>query len=142
MEEVVRKLFKERNNHANVLMDLVGNIVSILEHPVVRVFVSIMQNAWLKQATTKATMEMARRRRENEDSAIEMKRQRQRRQRWRDKDSVTEMARRRRRDGASAMKMARGRWRGEDGTTKLSRRRSLQRRLQHGLITERNRLAL
>jgi len=49
MEEVVRKLFKERNNHANVLMDLVGNIVSILEHPVVRVFVSIMQNAWLKQ---------------------------------------------------------------------------------------------
>lgn len=49
MGQVVRKLFKERSTHANVPLDLVGSIVSILEHPVVRLFVSIMLNAWLKQ---------------------------------------------------------------------------------------------
>jgi len=49
MGQVVRKLFKERSTHANVPLDLVGSIVSFLEHPVVRLFVSIMLNAWLKQ---------------------------------------------------------------------------------------------
>jgi len=44
---------------------------------------------------------MAQRRRGNEDSATEMKRQKERRQRWHDEDGQ-----RRRRDGASATKIA------------------------------------
>ncbi|QCE03956.1 hypothetical protein DEO72_LG8g1988 [Vigna unguiculata] len=50
---------------------------------------------------------------------------------WRDKDRETEW-----RDGAGAT--ARRSW--CNGTTELARRRLLQRRLRHGLITERNRL--
>lgn len=49
MGQLVRRLFKERSTLANVPLDLLGSIVSILEHPVVILFVSIMLNAWLKQ---------------------------------------------------------------------------------------------
>ena len=45
-------------------------------------------------------------------------------------------------DGAGATKTSRRSWRDGTGATELARRRSLQRRLRHGLITERNRLAL
>jgi len=47
---------------------------------------------------------------------------------WRDKDRETELARQSWHDG--------------DDAAELARRRSLQRRLVHGLIAERNRLAL
>jgi len=46
-------------------------------------------------------------------------------------------------DGAGATKTAGRSWRDRDGATELARRRSLQRRLQHGLIAEQqNQLAL
>ena len=81
---------------------------------------------------------------------------------WRDEDRGMELAQRRRRNGAGTTKIAvteatawlnrgaesigtlnfRRSWRDKDCGTELARRRSLQRRLRHGLIAERNTLKL